>query len=74
MEKDDKACITGRGTAQPVHRHGRVIRTTAKMIVVGYDYRGRPIERRYWKASLREVGASEYGGTYVSASCARKES
>jgi hypothetical protein len=63
-----------------VHLHGRVDRFTATMMVVKYLYRRRANEeriegqRRYQTGPGlgREVGASDYGGSYVHSTCQRR--
>ena len=68
-----RVCVIGRGTANLVHAHYTVDRLTAKQVVVSRQLKGRKVERRYWAATGREVGGSEYGGTTVSERCQRPE-
>lgn len=76
-EVGQRVCIAGRGTSNVVHVHGTVQRFTATMMVVEYRWRrgersGTAIRRyRTGRGGGREVGASEYGGSYVSAHCQR---
>jgi hypothetical protein len=70
FELDQTVCVIGRGTANLVHRHGRITRTTKTMYVVGYRIKGVPVERRYRKDYPdREVGAHEYGGSSMHSRC-----
>lgn len=77
-EVGQRVCIVGRGTANLIHIHGKVQRFTATMMVVEYHVkRGSgvvPGERRYrlGRGGGREVGASDYGGSYVAAHCQRR--
>lgn len=67
----DRVCMAGRGTANLVHRHGTVERLTKTMIIVAYAYKNRSLEARY-RFNGREVGMSDYGGSYVDTVCQRK--
>jgi hypothetical protein len=71
FELGQRVCIIGRGTANLVHRHARIIRITKTMYVAEYVLRGRTIDRRYRITDGREVGASEYGGSSMHAICQR---
>lgn len=77
IKPGDPVCIVGRGTANVVHIHARVQRLTKTMIIVEYP-RPRataldaPLERRY-RFDGREVGMSDYGGSYVDTVCQRKK-
>lgn len=70
IEAGRTVCVVGRGTANLVHAHYRVVRTTKTMIVVGREVKGRRVERRYRFDGL-EVGASQYGGTVLDTVCQR---
>lgn len=71
-----RVCIAGRGTAAPVHIHGTIQRFTATMMIVEYTRRGEKTTRRYQtgRGHGREVGAHEYGGSYVAPRCQRPKS
>lgn len=70
VQVGDGVCVVGRGTANLVHAHYRVVRLTKTMIIVAREVSGREVQRRY-RFDGREVGASEYGGTHVARKCQR---
>jgi len=74
----DRACITGIGTANAVHRHGYVKRFTKSQMIVEVHTRrnGKTVdthEVRYWtdRGYGRQVGADEWGGSDVNPHCVR---
>ena len=70
VQPGQMVCVTGRGTAAPVHAHYIVKRKTKTLFVVSRMVQDREVERRF-RYGGREVGASEYGGTVADVKCQR---
>lgn len=74
LAKDDFVCMVGIGTANMLHEHGKVVRTTKVFVVaeITSSNLNRPGHTaRFRRDSGRSVPYSDYGGSHVYTTCQR---
>lgn len=69
ITKGQRLCVTGRGTANLVHRHVTVTGVTKLYINSTYRHRGTTYKDRHRRDTGLSTPYDPYGGTYIYTTC-----